>query len=384
MIALRAWSPGGARPAPDVSIVAAPTYDARQLDAALTALLAPLGGMRAFVSPGVRVLLKPNLLNAARPHLAVTTHPAVVAAVARQVIEAGGRVTIGDSPPGAVQGMERIHARSGLRAVADDLGAELIAFETAGAAIRRVNGLSFVIARPVLDADVVISLAKLKTHTLTLLTGAVKNLYGTQPGFAKGTWHTRYPRPADFVEMLLDLASVVPPALTIVDAIDCLEGEGPSGGPALHRGRLVAGRDTLAVEAACAPILDVRPDELPVLRAARARGTMAPEIHVAQPATVHEGPRTARRPSYWAARHIPRAVAPLLRQALWVKATIDAARCTQCGACAPVCPTAAIRPRPEQAPRVEAAACIGCLVCSSSCAEGAIGWRFSPVARLVV
>ncbi len=384
MTTLLPWSPGGVPAAPDVVIVPAAAYDAAHLDAAVTAVLAPFGGMRALVSPGARVLLKPNLLNAARPHRAVTTHPAVVAAVARQVLAAGGIVTIGDSPPGAVEGVERVHERSGLRAVADDLGVTLTAFETAGAARRRREGLEFVIARAVLEADVVISLAKLKTHTLTLLTGAVKNLYGVQPGFAKGTWHTRFPRPADFVEVLLDLVDVLPPAFTLVDAIDCMDGEGPSGGRPLHRGRLVAGPNVLAVEAACAPILDVQPRELPVLRAAAARGALPAVVHVARPAQWHEGPQAARRPGYWAARHIPRAAAPVLRQALWVKATIDDAACTRCGACAPICPTGAIVPREGRAPVVEAAACIGCLVCRAVCADAAIGWRFSPLARLVL
>ncbi len=345
MTTLLPWSPGGTPPVPDVSIVRAPTYDAAALDGALVDVLAPLGGIRAFVSRGTRVLLKPNLLNAARPHRAVTTHPQVVAAVARAVLDAGGHVTIGDSPPGAVEGIARHHARSGL--------------------------------------DVIISLAKLKTHTLTLLTGAVKNIYGTQPGFAKGTWHTRYPRPSDFVEVLLDLASLVAPALTIVDAIDCMEGEGPSGGPPVHRGRLVAGRDALAVEAACAPILDVRPHELPVIDAANRRGTLPAFVHVAGPLG-HDAPRPARRPSYWAARHIPRGVAPLLQRALWVKARIDATRCTRCAACVPVCPTGALRLRENAPPAVDAAACIGCLVCSAACCDQAIGWRFSPVARWVV
>ena len=378
------WVPGGHPSRPDVCIVPAHSYDPRQVDEAVRAALAPFGGMSSLVSPGARVLLKPNLLNAARPHRAVTTHPAVVAAVARQVLEAGGRVTMGDSPPGAVRGMERAYARSGLRSIADELGLTLAAFETVGAAQRTLDGMRFVIARTVLEADVVISVAKLKTHTLTLLTGAVKNLYGVQPGFAKGTWHTRFPRPADFVEVLLDLLQVVPPAFTIVDAIDCMDGEGPSGGRPLHRGRIVAGPDVLAVEAACAPILDVRPDELPVLRAAVARGALPEFLHIARPAAWHEGPHPARRPSYWAARHIPRTAAPLLQRALWVRAVIDEDRCTHCGACAPICPTGALVPWPGRPPEVIADACIGCLVCRSVCADDAIGWRYSPLARLVV
>ena len=86
-----------------------------------------LGGMEAFVQPGAKVLLKPNLVRSMPPERAATTHPAVVAAVARLVMEAGGHPLIADSPGGPYTAgtLKATYRRTGMEAAAEASGATL-------------------------------------------------------------------------------------------------------------------------------------------------------------------------------------------------------------------------------------------------------------------
>lgn len=85
---------------------------------------------------------------------------------------------------------------------------------------------SFVLGQYITDADLIINIAKLKTHGLTMMTGAVKNLFGAIPGLLKAEYHLRMPELADFSNMLLDLSLCVNPVLNIIDGVWGMEGEG--------------------------------------------------------------------------------------------------------------------------------------------------------------
>ena len=163
-----------------VSLTACSDYSPDAVRAAVACVMDHLGGMKSFVSPGQSVLLKPNLLTDREPDAAVTTHPEVVRALIRLVKESGGRPSVGDSPANVTK-IDRVWERTGFRAMCEQEGVPLINFEKAGSTPVTVGSVSFSIAQPVLDADVVISVPKVKTHMLTIFTGAVKNLYGIVP-----------------------------------------------------------------------------------------------------------------------------------------------------------------------------------------------------------
>ncbi|MBE9506627.1 MAG: DUF362 domain-containing protein, partial [Chloroflexi bacterium] len=181
-----------------VSIVKCETYETEEVQCAVEAALAPLGGISAFVEPGQRVLLKPNLLLPVRPERAITTHPAVVEAMVRLVQEAGGEPFIIDSPGGPLHnrpGMHRLYRDTGLQEVAERTGVTLHYDATAvqvptpdGVLLKRLDLL-----KVWQEADVVISLPKFKTHGLTFITGALKNLFGLIPGMIKPGYHSKLP-----------------------------------------------------------------------------------------------------------------------------------------------------------------------------------------------
>lgn len=365
----------------DVSIRKVADYDpARVLDA-MRACLEPLGGMKAFVKPGQRVLLKPNLLGGFPVEQAVTTHPAVVRAAILLVQEAGGVAWVGDSPamgdlPGVIRGC-------GLAPVIRETGARLLdcgephEFDAPDNRVAK----RITLARALLDVDVLVTLPKLKTHAQMTLTGALKNQYGLIPGSLKGQWHFRLQQPEWLASLILDVNRVARPALAIMDAVMAMEGMGPSGGQPRFVGALLAGADLAAVDTMACCLINLDPTRVPLLAAAREQGygrTTPEEIRV-----VGDDWRTLWVPDF---KNIGNTVnllriAPLPGWLLqWVRRQwtsrprIMDGRCTRCGICEKGCPVspAAIHPEADMAKRVEDARCIRCYCCHEFCPSQAI------------
>lgn len=256
-----------------VAIVRCPSYEPSVVEAALEEAFRLLGGLASFIQQDEQVLLKPNLLAAARPDEQATTHPAVVAGVIRQVQRAGGRPVIGDSP--AFGSLASVAEATGIAAVARGAGVPLIALNrptrlpvTNPVTRRWLTGDPRVIA-----ADVLLNLPKLTSHTQTRLTGAVKNLYGCVPGTRKIWWHFQARHDlAAFSDLLVENVRAVQSALTVVDAVVAMEGAGPRRGTPRPVGVLVAGADPVAVDAVLGELVGLPPAEHPILQAAARRG----------------------------------------------------------------------------------------------------------------
>ncbi|MBN1401440.1 MAG: DUF362 domain-containing protein [Anaerolineae bacterium] len=261
---------------PCVALVSCPEYELERVELALRQALELLGGIAAFVRPGQRVLLKANLVRAMSPDHAATTHPTVVAAVARLVREAGAHPLIADSPGGPyTPALLRMGYRTTeMLWAAEVSGAELNydveAVQVSHPEAQVLHRLDLI--KPALDVDVIINLPKLKTHNLTGLTLAVKNLFGLVPGALKIGYHAKLQQKDRFCEGLLDILTYARPALHILDAIVAMEGEGPSGGDPRFLGALLVGADALAVDTVAATLVGFDPLGLPVIQAARRRG----------------------------------------------------------------------------------------------------------------
>ena len=256
-----------------VSISQCPHYERQQLVRAIRAALEPLGGMKRFVRPGRRVLLKPNFVLARRVEEAANTHPAFVIEVARLVREAGGEPFIGDSP--ALGSARHVASRCGLLALAQEADVPIIEFRATRKIVspRGRAGRSLRIAVEALDADVVINLPKLKVHGQMYLTLAVKNLFGCVRGRRKALLHQQVGgRPIEFARMLVDVCRIVRPALTIMDGIVALERMGPTGGDPRRLGLVVAGSDCTAMDRVVCEIVGANPEKLLTLAAAREVG----------------------------------------------------------------------------------------------------------------
>lgn len=249
-----------------VSLIRATSYEHEALRESLETLLEPLGGMAAFVKPGNRVLLKPNLLTGARPGKECTTRPELVYAVAQMVMEAGGKPFLGDSPAfGSAKG---VAVANGYLPILEELNLPIIEFH--GQRYQTVNEdfNHLLLCKEAMEADVVINLPKVKSHAQLVLTLGVKNLFGCVPGKMKAWWHMEAGKDANrFGEMLVETARAIDPDLTIIDGIIGHEGNGPSGGEPRPLGVLAASSDVFALDRAMVEILNVPPEQVPTVAA---------------------------------------------------------------------------------------------------------------------
>lgn len=367
-----------------VALARCTSYNLDQVRRQLRQLLAPLGGMAAFVSAGQRVLLKPNLLSAKPPEAAVTTHPVLVQAVAELVQQAGGLVVIGDSP--GIGSLERVAEKSGIAAVARGLGVPLVAFQTT----QQVSGSGifrqFELSREYLAADLVINLPKLKTHEMMTLTCGVKNLYGSVVGAAKAGLHLTAGRSRElFAGLLLEIAQARPVALTIVDGICAMEGDGPSSGNPRQLGWLLAGANPVAVDLVAGRLVGIPSELLPVEQEARRRripGADWQEIALlGEPFEAVKEP--FRLPGGLDVQFgLPKFVKELLRNQLSPLPVADPQLCVLCGICRDACPPCAISIT-NNALKVDSGRCIRCWCCRELCPYQALAVKRGLLLRLL-
>ncbi len=249
-----------------VSLIPAQSYDLAELKAALEYLLAPLGGMKAIVRQGDRVLLKPNLLTASRPNQECITRPEIVYSVAELVIAAGGKPFLGDSPAfGSAMGVAKAN---GYLPLCEKLNLPIVEFKGQRYLTDSENFNHLRLSKEAMDADVVINLPKVKSHMQLTMTLGVKNLFGCVPGKMKAWWHVEAGKDANrFGEMLVETAKAIAPDLTIIDGIIGHEGNGPSGGEPRKLGVLGASTDVFALDRAMIELLNVDPLLVPTLAA---------------------------------------------------------------------------------------------------------------------
>lgn len=373
-------------------------YESEGLREALRLLLNHMGGMAAFVQPGERVALKPNLLLGASPERAITTHPAVVEAVAAEVRAAGGHPLLVESPGAGIPhtrgALERVFRKTGMAELARRTNLELVCDSRArmvshpgGRLIHRVD-----VVTALVEADAVISLPKLKTHTYMTFTGAVKNLFGAVPGLQKPAYHAKLPDPALFAEMLLDVVSLIRPRLHVMDGILALEGDGPgSAGRPRQAGLLLASVDPVALDAVACRLVGLPEENVPTLVAARERGLWSGRIEDIEMVggrledlfvADFLAPIRAPDPTgYRRTGRLLRLLREAANEAINPRPRPKAGRCTACGSCVRACPTGAIRVEGRLA-RVETKECIRCFCCHELCPEAAIDLELRGLGRL--
>lgn len=359
-----------------VSVLKCAGYEPAGLDAVVERHFAALEKEGPLVRPGMRVVLKPNLVLRRSPEDASTTHPEFMAAVIRAVQRRGGVCTIAESPGGpyTAAALRSVYAGTGMERVANETGAALN-YDTSSAETPSRGGrlcAGFRLIAPVLQADLVISVAKLKTHAMMSYSGAVKNLFGCVPGLMKPEFHFRFPAKEHFAEMIVDLCETVRPGLSLIDGIYGMEGDGPTGGTPRFVGATLASRNPHALDLVGGMLVGYEPEEIPTVKAAIARGLCPGSVRELTlvgddigPLRVTDYQKPRSRSLDFLAK-LPAAVRGPLTGLLTSRPVIRRSTCIGCGKCAESCPRHAIEIREKKA-RIDYQKCIRCYCCHEMC-----------------
>lgn len=339
------------------------------------------------------VLVKPNVLAASPPESGVDAHPSVVAATVTLAQTLGADdILVADSSGTGVDGAtERALAVSGIAGAARAAGARVEAFESGETVLaenpRDPTLPGIPLARAARSAGTLISVGKLKTHTLTVLTGAVKNFYGTVPGLAKREYHLRYPDVSSFSALLVDILEILNPQLHIIDAVVAMEGNGPKAGRLRRQGLIVAGTDAVAVDAVLASLMGLDPLAVPTTRLAAARGLGIADLRrikaLGVPIAEARGRRYRLPTGTGLVATVPAGLTRLAISFLATRPAFAAGRCTRCGACVKGCPAAALT-LTLHGPRLDPTPCIACFCCHELCPTDAVDIAYThPLTRLL-
>jgi uncharacterized protein (DUF362 family)/Pyruvate/2-oxoacid:ferredoxin oxidoreductase delta subunit len=358
-----------------VSFAACSSYAEAAL--AVQKALAPIGGAARFFRPGQQILIKPNLLTDATPDQAVTTHPEIARAVIRLARAAGAIPRLADSSASSLNA-SAVWEKTGFRALCDQENVPLLNLEQAGSISFDCGGVRFGVSKPVLEADLVVNLPKVKTHTLTILTAGVKNLYGTLPGFQKASLHKSFPKPDDMGRLLARLVEIVNPGLTIADGVVGMEGDGPSGGTPVKLGFVAASEDPVALDAALCRVLGIPLAVVPWFQFLSRERAGAITLVGEPPAP---DSIRLRLPGTWKTRLISRSLVRLLAPLVWVRPALDPVRCIRCGRCAAACPAQALQFEKGDVPALNGRLCFGCCCCHEVCPVQAIRMTESRLMR---
>lgn len=378
---------GDLLPAP-VALVPCRSYDAAEVTRALDDALQLLGGWEHLLPAEGPIYLKPNLAGPFPPERGVTTHPAVVKAMARLLKAAGREVMVGDSPAGPARPgyLKFLYRRTGMEEVAHELDLQLdMDLEPVEVKIAQPRSLRVLtLNRSFANAPVLVNLPKFKTHLFARLTGAVKNLYGAVSGIMKVAYHTRLKNPEDFMGMLLDLVDYLQPRLSVVDAVLGMEGDGPTWGRARPVGYLLAGVNPLAVDwvmsrmmgfsESAVPLFQIAPPPPVDVRGLALEAARVADFRLPSPNTLEDGLEGLS----W----LPRRLKEYLSKELLPFPAVNPKLCAGCSLCEESCPQQAIHLEDNKAV-VDLKVCIRCWCCNEVCPQGAVELSRSRLGRLL-
>lgn len=365
-----------------VAVVKCNDYELSHVTSALDSALNLIGGMEHYIKKGDKVLIKTNLLMKAKPERAMTTHPSVIAAIAKAVIRAGGIALIGDSPGGPLgdNRIDAIYEASGMKWAAEQAGAELNR-EMGGRDVLFSEGIilkNMTLTTMALDADLIISAAKLKTHGMTTMTGAIKNLFGCVPGMLKVEYHYRMPELKSFSNMLLDICEYLKPILSIVDAVVGMEGEGPSAGVPRQIGALIVSSSPYAADFAAAKLINLKPSELCFFQRAVERGICEEDFsdfelvgdNIDELIVKDFDIPTAHNTKFFD-NILPKFMHAWVEKAMGQRPYVVENKCRACGECKLACPPKAIE-MVNKLPVIDYDKCIRCFCCQELCPHKAM------------
>ena len=369
-----------------VALVRCESYEREALDTAIASAAELIGFTELAEYVGKKVLVKINLLNGAGPETSSTTHIEFTRSVIRYLKSHGIEPVVSDSS-GPLEDTWGCFRRSGYAAMCEEEGVSIEPLSRAGyERIEIVNGKqvsSALVSRLFLDADLVISLPKLKTHVQTVYTGAVKNFFAVLPLSERRRFHrlNRYER---FSEAIVDLYSVVGRGVSLMDGIVGMEGNGPSTGRPRELGVVLASANAANLDVVACEVIGLSQTRVHTVKDTIARGFAArfEEVQIVGDSLsqvsrkFHVPPRLLLR-----ANPIIEGLTDIVLGLHGSAVEVHADKCTSCGHCRNICPVGAITI--DNYCRIDYSKCIRCYCCFEVCPNDAIVLRRPFVRRVL-
>jgi uncharacterized protein (DUF362 family)/Pyruvate/2-oxoacid:ferredoxin oxidoreductase delta subunit len=378
--------------------------------------------------------IKTNLVAAMAPEKAATTHPIVLKALCTMLLERGASVVIGDSPGGLYTPafVKNVYRTCGLTALVDEIKAELASgtlvkneltsgdlinaekisdkgdvdvslnedFSISDGSFDGVSLKSFIYTGWLDDVDAIINFSKLKTHAMMGMSCAVKNMFGCIPGTTKPEYHMRFPEEKAFANVMVDLNEYFKPVLYVVDAIDGMEGNGPTAGEKRHIGAILSSKRPYCLDMACANIIGMGINDVQTLLVAHERG-LGPkdisEVEMLGSLTLKEAlvPDFKRATIHQSITFEGGGLINTLKSkgtklVYSTKPKVNSPECIGCRKCFETCPAKAISmvyvngaSKGNAIPRIDRKKCIKCFCCQEFCPVGAMKVHYNPLGKLL-
>lgn len=351
------------------------TYCQDEVSSVLNNLLDKICADNKFTDfHGKKVVLKPNLLAKRTPDMGITTQPSFVIAASEYFSQKGAKVIIADSPggmyhPTLLKSLYKICRMDEATSAELNLNVES---ETV-----KWEDKEFSIIKPLVEADIVVNLARMKTHTLCDMTAAVKNLFGSIPGLIKAEYHAKYSDKKVFSEMLVDLCLANAPQINIIDGVIGMEGDGPANGSPIKTGVIIGSANPFAADCLCAKLMGFDEDEVDTVRISRERGLCpkVEDINVEGEDVFSHQFKFKRPKASKTSIGLIRVLPNFLKRMLIKKVPhpfIIREKCIGCGECARCCPVETITMAEGKA-SVNYEKCIKCFCCQELCPQKAVG-----------
>ncbi len=377
----------------NVSLRSCNSYKYEEVKSQVEKLINDLGGLEEYIKRDSKVFIKLNLVIKKKPDEVATTHPMVLKVIAEKLLELGCKVIVGDSPGGPYtkSSLKGVYKTCGIEEVCEELGIELN-YDISEVKVENPNGkiLKYMtVIKPIVDADHVINICKLKTHAMATFTGGVKNLFGVIPGVSKAEYHFKMPKVVDFTEALVDICSYVSPSLTIMDGVIGMEGEGPTAGVPRKIGVLLGSESPYAIDVVACNIINLDPNKVPTVQRCVEREFIEKDFsdvcvlgEKVEDKVIKDFKIPSNRSISFLRGIVPKSIEIFVNKKLAGKPVINYKECVKCGECSKVCPPKVISME-NKGPVIDLDHCIRCFCCHELCPKKAVDLKRPFVFRFL-
>jgi uncharacterized protein (DUF362 family)/Pyruvate/2-oxoacid:ferredoxin oxidoreductase delta subunit len=319
-----------------------------------------------FSPPTTEVLIKPNMLGGFSPDDHVTSHPTLVNALVSYCLSRDLPVTVGDNPAGSHNIIEKAQKACLYQAAQ---GHFLPLTHGRDVSVESAYFSTLVVSEKVLSTPYILNVPKFKTHLQTIITGAIKNMFGILPGEEKSMIHARARSLEGFSRALVDVYSIRPPHLSIMDAVVGMEGNGPSTGHLRHIGKILASDNGVELDTVMAHMMGLDPQNIPMLSYAQEKG-----LGEISPDSIDIEGDLMQIPKFRVpSKSLVSFITPVSSRYydfLAVKPHLKKEKCIQCAECVEKCPVSAMTM--QEYPVIDRKGCVSCFCCVEICEHKAM------------